>query len=301
MLGGLGLDIPDTVTERLRRLEAIAQQLGATPARPAAGPRLSHAAEGLQPHAWTKAVDGGGDVQQFEGVVEVGAFGSEGAQHGAVASGEVVSGDVRRSRGSDGGGGDAAAVLGIERQLVQPGVVMVWWVVRSMSRAGRGRSAAPRCRRGRGATSVRRAGCLRVGHEVLEVSSPVVGREEFVRGIEVSFVISATGHRGTTHGRPVSVGSSRSFGPPGPCPPRCAGWAVAARHEVRATPELACAGFQGRHDGSHDQRTYSGYGDDRCWFPAVLATRQPGVQGTRHAGYLPIGEPGERRASGATT
>jgi hypothetical protein len=56
-------------------------------------------------------------------VLAVGELGSEGPEHGPVGCGEVVAGDVGDDLEDVGGGGCcAAAVVGIQRQLVEAGI-----------------------------------------------------------------------------------------------------------------------------------------------------------------------------------
>ena len=77
-------------------------------------------------------------MSQVEGVaLQFGEFGAEGAQHGAVAGGELVAGDTGEDLEDPGGAGcGAAAVLGVERHSsVRPASAMAWRMVRSISEA----------------------------------------------------------------------------------------------------------------------------------------------------------------------
>jgi hypothetical protein len=66
--------------------------------------------------------------------LQLGEFGVEGAQHGAVGGGELVAGDAGEDLEDPGGGGcGAAAVLGVERQLGRGRWAMAWRMVRSIS------------------------------------------------------------------------------------------------------------------------------------------------------------------------
>ena len=82
--------------------------------------RFPHFADSVQRHFRDGAVGAGGDVEQVEDLLlQVGELGVEGAQHLTVGGGELVAGDAGEDLEDPGGGGcGAAAVLGVERQLV---------------------------------------------------------------------------------------------------------------------------------------------------------------------------------------